>query len=127
MTRTVRSPTEAKTWQELRDIAAYDMWRYVRPLVTVVTEDYTTVRTSLPVGPPGWEIVIVDSASPVTVTLAELPVDQQRVTVKVIGTGGVTVATAGSEKLDDCDTMALIQYDAAMFLYPEEVGYWILI
>jgi hypothetical protein len=130
MTRRIRSPQEARTWEELRDLFAFDAWRYIRPFVTVQTADYTTTRASSPVGPPGWEIVIADATgtSVQTITLATNPVDQQRVTVKRKRTGPVTVATEGSETIDGAASVTVgTQYDAPLMLYTEDGGEWILI
>lgn len=93
------------------------------PTTTTQTGDYTVVYST------DWVIVYVDNgATPVTVTLPSGAEDRQRVSVKLRGTGQVTIATAGAETIDGSSTLIIIaQYDAPMLVYDLATTEWALI
>lgn len=88
--RIYRDPAVLVNQQEptLRDVvdSLSDTFNMVRPYITTVTGDYTTS------GRAGHEIVKCTGTSAQTITLHSNPQDGERVTIKRIGSGAVTVS-----------------------------------
>ena len=89
------------------------------PFAIEVTADYTTS------GKVGYEKVIVNSSSAVTVTLHSGPQDKHRVKVLRKGTGAVTVAAASGDTINGAASIVLAaQWDSPLLEYTDASGEW---
>ena len=106
--------------EQLRQVVI-DLHRWVNSAFSVQSGDYTTT------GEVRHETVICDATTggTQTITLHSPPADGDLVTVKRVGTEGVTVATAGSENIDGASTDSIAsQYDSHNFLYIADKTEW---
>ena len=74
------------------------------------------------------EVVEVDSSSTVVISLHQSPKDGQQIIVKRMGSGAVTVDTAGAETIDGSASKSLgSQYDALRVIYMDASGEYVVI
>ena len=91
------------------------------PIISVltVTADYTLIATD--------QLVLVDSASPHTITLPTIDGGAGRVcVVKQIGVGAVTLAAQDGAKIDGGDTIVYAAQYNSMFVVTDGADWWIL-
>ena len=99
-----------------------DHHKLIKPFYSKQTAAYTTT------GSAGFEVVDVDSSSSITVSLHQSPSDGQQVTVKRMGSGAVTVDTAGSETIDGAASKSITsQHDVLRCIFLDAAGEWVLI
>ena len=123
-TRILRDPKGIRVNPEpepLRQVVI-DMFSLVKPFYSRQTTAYTTT------GEAALEIVEVDSSSTVVVSLHVSPKDGQQVIVKRMGSGAVTVDTAGAETIDGSASKSITsQYDALRVVYLDASGEYVVI
>jgi hypothetical protein len=123
-TRTIRDPkgiTVNKEAENLRQVVI-DIHQLIKPFYSKQTTAYTTS------GNAGYEIVDVDSSSSITVSLHTSPSDGQQVIVKRMGSGAVTVDTAGPETIDgSASTSISAQYNSLGVIYLDSADEWVVI
>ena len=123
-TRILRDPKGIRVNPEAEPLrqVVIDMFSLVKPFYSRQTAAYTTTREA------ALEIVEVDSSSTGVVSLHVSPKDGQQVIVKRMGSGAVTVATAGAETIDGSASKSISsQYDALRVVYLDASGEYVVI
>lgn len=116
--RAARLAPPEKVIEELWN-SIIDIWETVSPFVITVTTDYTTS------GKVAVEEVECNNTSAITVTLHANPRNRDIVIVSRINTGGVTIATAGSETINGSSTLTILsQYDTPNLIFREDQNEW---
>jgi len=119
--RDFRYPLNAKDLEELKQ-ATWDIYELVTPTVTRTSGDYTTDPKA------AWEVVVTTGTTTQTITLHSGAKDLHRVSIKRKGSGGVTLATEGSETIDGVSTVALTgPRDGPNVYYDEDDTDWMII
>ena len=123
-TRRIRNPnviTVNPEAESLRQVVI-DHHTLIKPFFSKQTASYTTT------GNAGYEVVDVDSPSTVTVSLHATPSDGQQVVVKRMGSGAVTVDTAGSETIDGAASKVIAsRYEILRCIWLDSAGEWVVI
>lgn len=123
-TRILRDPKAIRVNAEAEPLrqVVIDMFDIIKPFYSRQTAAYTTT------GQAALEIVEVDSSGSVTVSLHASPKDGQQVIVKRMGSGAVTVDTAGAETIDGSASKSIAsQYDALRIIYTDASGEFLVI
>ena len=98
------------------------MFSLVKPFYSRQTAAYTTT------GEAALEIVEVDSSSTVVVSLHVSPKDGQQVIIKRMGSGAVTVDTAGAETIDGSASKSIAsQFDVLRVVFLDASGEYVVI
>mgnify|MGYP003117480487 FL=1 len=123
-TRILRDPKAIRVnadAEPLRQVVI-DMFGIVKPFYSRQTAAYTTT------GEAALEVVEVDSSSTVVISLHQSPKDGQQIIVKRMGSGAVTVDTAGAETIDGSASKSISsQYDALRVIYMDASGEYVVI
>ena len=123
-TRILRDPKAIRVNAEAEPLrqVVIDMFDIIKPFYSRQTAAYTTT------GQAALEIVEVDSSGSVTISLHQSPKDGQQVIVKRMGSGAVTVDTAGAETIDGSASKSIAsQYDALRIIYTDAYGEFLVI
>jgi hypothetical protein len=119
--RDFRYPLNAKDLEELKQ-AAWDIYELVVPTVTRTDGDYSTDPKA------AWEVVVTTGTTTQTITLHSGAKDLHRVSIKRKGSGGVTIATEGSETIDGSSSVSLMgPRDGPNLYYDEDDTDWMII
>ena len=123
-TRILRDPKGIRVNPEAESLrqVVIDMFSLVKPFYSRQTTAYTTT------GEAALEIVEVDSSSTVVVSLHVSPKDGQQVIVKRMGSGAVTVDTAGTETIDGSASKSIAsQFDVLRVVFLDASGEYVVI
>lgn len=119
--RDFRYPLNAQDLEELKQ-ATWDIYELVTPTVTRISGDYTTDPKA------AWEVVVTTGTTTQTITLHSGAKDLHRVSIKRKGSGGVTLATEGSETIDGSSSIPLMgPRDGPNLYYDEDDTDWMII
>ena len=122
--RILRDPKAIRVNAEAEHLRQFliDMFSIIKPFYSRQTAAYTTT------GEAALEVVEVDSSSTVVISLHQSPKDGQQIIVKRMGSGAVTVDTAGAETIDGSASKSLgSQYDALRVIYMDASGEYVVI
>lgn len=122
--RILRDPKAIRVNAEAEPLrqVVIDMFSIIKPFYSRQTAAYTTT------GEAALEVVEVDSSSTVVISLHQSPKDGQQIIVKRMGSGAVTVDTAGAETIDGSASKSLgSQYDALRVIYMDASGEYVVI
>ena len=122
--RILRDPKAIRVNAEAEPLrqVVIDMFSIIKPFYSRQTAAYTTT------GEAALEVVEVDSSSTVVISLHQSPTDGQQIIVKRMGSGAVTVDTAGAETIDGSASKSLgSQYDALRVIYMDASGEYVVI
>jgi len=119
--RAIRNPLTAKGEEEVKQ-RILDIYNLVTPTITRTPGDYTTDPKA------AWEIVVTTGTTTQTITLHSGAKDLHRVSIKRKGSGGVTIATEGSETIDGSSSISLMgPRDGPNLYYDEDDTDWMII
>ena len=122
--RILRDPLAIKVPVEIEPLrqVVIDIFSLVKPFYSRQTSAYTTT------GNAALEIVEVDSSGSVTISLHQSPKDGQQIIVKRMGSGAVTVNTAGSETIDGSASKSIgSQYDSLRIVFLDASSEYLVI